>query len=159
VDTRYALAGLAAALAILAAASARAQEHPLSRDPVAPALLANGRWNGVDLERRSNCANAQNNGSRGTYAQFDVNTDLTGNFTIGQAGITGLNCNYAGRFSTNDGLAVDGTYSCTDGKQGQFHTSSVQVKANAMTLEMDVQLTGTETCTISAILGLARFYP
>ena len=157
--TRSCLAALAALASVLAATPGRAQDHPLARDPVAPALLANGSWNGVDLERRSNCTNAQNNGSRGTYAQFNVNTDLTGNFIIVQTGITGLNCNYAGRFTTGDGLAVAGTYSCTDGKQGQFHTRSVEVKGNAMTMEIDAQLTGSESCTISAILGLARFYP
>ena len=158
VKTR-ALAGAAGLLCVIAAGTAGAQEHPLARNATAPALLANGRWNGVDLERRTNCANTQNNGSRGTYAQFDVNTDLTGTFTIGQAGITGLNCTYAGRYVVDDGLAVDGTYSCTDGKQGRFQTRSVDVTGNAMTMQMDVQLTGTETCTISAILGLARFYP
>jgi hypothetical protein len=154
----HSLAGLAGLLSI-AAAGAWAQEHPLARYPVAPAQLANGRWNGVDLERRSHCTNPQNEGSRGTYAQFDVNTDLTGSFTILQTGITGLTCNYAGRYSTGDGLAVDGTYSCSDGKQGQFQSRGIDVKGSAMTLQMDVQLTGSETCTISAVLGMARFYP
>lgn len=156
IRSSLALAGVAA---IVAAAPVRAQDHPLARDPVAPALLAGGTWNGVDLERRSNCTSAQNNGSRGTYAQFTVNTDATGNFNIAQTGITGLNCSYTGRFTTTDGLAVAGTYNCTDGKQGSFHTRSVDVKANTLTMQIDAQLTGSESCTISAILGLTRFYP
>jgi hypothetical protein len=153
------LGGVAALLALLGAPCAQAQDNPLARQPVAPAQLANGRWNGVDLERRSGCVNTQNEGSRGTYAQFDVNTNLIGDFTILQTGITGLTCNYVGRYSSSDGLEVDGTYSCTDGKQGKFRTSHVDVQGGAMTLQMDVQLSGSETCAIKAVIGMARFYP
>jgi len=159
VNIPLSIAGTAALLALLGAHCAPAQDNPLARQPVAPVQLANGRWNGVDLERRSSCTNTQNNGSRGTYAQFDVNTDLTGDFTILQTGITGLNCTYAGRYTLGDRLGVDGTYSCTDGKQGHFRTSQVDVKGNTMTLQMDVQLTGSETCAIQAVIGMSRFYP
>jgi len=153
------LGAIAALFSILAPRCALAQDNPLAREPVTPAQLANGVWNGVDLERRTHCTNTQNEGSRGTYAQFNVNTDLTGSFTIVQTGITGLTCNYLGRYSATNGLAVDGTYNCSDGKQGQFRSSRIDVNATAMTLQMDVQLTGSETCSIQAVIGMARFAP
>ena len=104
---------------LLCAPAAMAQRNPLARFAPPAAELVNGRWNGVDLERRSNCAGEQNNGTRGTYAQFDVSTDGAGSFSIAQSGITGLNCSYSGRYETAGGqLAVAGAYSCTDGKQG-----------------------------------------
>jgi hypothetical protein len=144
-------------LAVLATA-ALAQPHPLARVPQPPDTLVNGRWNGVDLERRSACMRPENEGTRGTYAQFDISTDATGAFAIGQSGITGLNCNYVGRYQVvANRLSAEGTYSCTDGKQGAFRTTSVVVRPTALEIRMAIQLTGTETCAIDAILGMARF--
>ena len=146
-----------ACLATLATA-AIAQTHPFARVPTPPHLLVNGRWNGVDLERRSACTRPENEGSRGTYAQFDVSTDATGAFSIGQSGITGLNCNYVGRYQVAvNRLSAEGTYSCSDGKQGTFRTTSVLVRPTALEIRMSIQLTGSETCAIDAILGMARF--
>ena len=148
-----------AALA-LAALPALAQDSPFARYPTPPAQLVNGVWNGVDLERRANCASTQNNGQRGTYAQFTVSTDSTGAFGIQQTGITGLDCTYIGRYATADGvMGIDGTYSCTDGKQGSFHGTKLDVNGISLTLQMHIQLTGSETCSIDGILGMTRFYP
>ena len=146
-------------LAILATA-ALAQPHPLARVPQPPQTLVHGRWNGVDLERRSACTRPENEGSRGTYAQFDISTDATGAFVIGQSGITGLNCDYLGRYQVAiNRLSAEGTYSCTDGKQGTFRTTYVVARPTALEVRMSIQLTGTETCAIDAILGMARFEP
>lgn len=142
------------------ATAALAQQHPLARVPQPPQALVNGRWNGVDLERRSACTRPENDGSRGTYAQFDVSTDATGVLAIGQSGITGLNCSYVGRYQVAlNRLSAEGTYSCTDGKQGTFRTTSVVVRPTALEVRMSIQLTGSETCTVDAILGMARFEP
>jgi hypothetical protein len=141
----------------LAAAVALAAPNPLGRGVPPLADNVNGRWNGVDLERRANCTRAENNGSRGTYAQFDVALDANGFFSVGQTGITGLNCNYAGRFETVDAHSnVRGTYSCSDGKQGDFQTTRIDVSAVALTIQMSIQLTGNETCAIDGILSMAR---
>jgi hypothetical protein len=154
-STRLTLAALA-----LCALPALAQDNPFFRYLPPQPQLVNGVWNGVDLERRSNCTNTQNNGSRGTYAQFTVSTDATGVFGIQQAGVTGLNCTYVGKYTVTDGLmGVDGTYNCTDGKQGSFHSTKLDVNGIALTLQMHVQLTGSETCSIDAILGMSRFNP
>jgi len=164
VKTRSALASFRLRLALAACAlgawPAAAQDNPFARYAPPAQQLVNGTWNGVDLERRSNCANAQNNGQRGTYAQFTVATDVTGYFAIQQTGITGLNCAYSGRYTVADGLmGIDGTYNCTDGKQGDFHATKLDVSGISLTLQMHVQLTGSETCSIDAILGMSRFNP
>jgi hypothetical protein len=149
----------AAWLAALAT-PALAQSNPLARVPQPPESLVNGRWNGVDLERRTGCTRPENEGSRGTYAQFDVSTDATGAIAIAQSGITGLNCTYVGRYRVAiNRLSAEGTYSCTDGKQGAFRTTSVLVRPTALEIRMAIQLTGSETCAIDAILGMARFEP
>lgn len=147
-----------AALALVSAAIA--QPNPLARFAPPPAELVNGRWNGVDLERRSNCAGEQNNGTRGTYAQFDVSTDAAGGFSIAQSGITGLNCSYSGRYETTGGrLTVEGTYSCTDGKLGDFRSTAIDARGISLDIQMAIQLRGSETCSIDAILSMARFHP
>lgn len=121
----------------------------------APSLV--GRWNGANLERRSNCTNAQNNGQRGTYAQYDIGIE-SGLFTIAEVAVTGLTCNYNGRY-TQDGMQrhASGTYSCSDGKQGSFDTTGFLVTATEMQIRMDVKLTGSESCTVDAIVGGSRF--
>src|SRR6185437_14934495 len=68
----------AAAIAVLAALRpALALDNPLARGTFGAASTApiEGAWNGTDLERRSGCTSAQNDGNRGTYAEFDVGTD------------------------------------------------------------------------------------
>ena len=137
-----------------------AQTNPLARYPPPAIALTDGRWNGVDLERRSGCTNAQSNGTRGTYAQFDVSSDAAGNFGIVQAGITGLNCNYIGRYQVVDGrLGIQGTMTCSDGKQGSFQTTAIDVNAISLDIQFHMQLTGTETCSIDGLLGLSRLAP
>lgn len=123
--------------------------------PDAPVL--DGRWNGANLERRSGCTNAQNNGTRGTYAQYDIGT-AGGIFTISETGVTGLTCVYNGTY-TQDGADrhASGTYTCSDGKQGSFDTTRFLVTPTEMQIRMDIQLTGSESCTIDAIVGGSRF--
>src|SRR5688572_15799013 len=139
---RIAAVGLA-----LAASLAWAQENPLARSPSSPVASLNGRWNGVNLERRSACTSPQNEGTRGTYAQFDVVADASGNLVITQSGITGLNCTYAGRYEANGrALSVQGNYSCTDGKQGAFASGYAEVHALSFDLRLAIKLSGNETC-------------
>lgn len=116
-----------------------------------------GRWNGVNLEARSNCTSPQNNGQRGTYAQFDIAND-GGVFTIAESAVTGLTCTYNGTYS-QDGTQrqAKGTYFCSDGKQGNFTTTGFSVTPTALQIRMDVKLTGSESCTIDAIVSGSRF--
>ena len=143
-----------------AAPFAAAQTHPFARPQPATGASINGRWNGVNLELRSNCSNAQNNGNRGTYAQFDVATNAQGSFAITQSGVTGLGCEYKGTYSRPDEVAgFEGTYSCTDGKQGTFHSDSVLVRPTLLEIRFSTRLTGSESCDIQALLSMARFPP
>ena len=121
----------------------------------APSLK--GRWNGADLERRSNCTAPENNGNHGTYAQYLVDFS-DGFFALQENGVTGLACTYSGT-SKQDGMAfaASGTYSCSDGKTGTFATTGVAVADREMSMQMAAKLTGTETCTIDKTLGGSRY--
>lgn len=140
---------------------ANAQDNPLDRrvNPGVAALI-DGRWNGANLERRSNCASVQNNGSRGTYAEFVISTNSDGDIGITQTGITGLTCNYFGKYRTEGAnRAATGTYACSDGKRGDFQTKGMLVTEYAVSIRMDIALNTTESCTIDGIIGGSRFYP
>lgn len=147
---------LAAALAAVAMGAARAANNPLAREPAAAAPI-DGAWNGSDIERRTNCTGTQNNGTRGTYAQFNVSTDpVAHTLGIDQLGITGLNCTYVGDYAPP---AWNGTYSCTDGKRGSFHALGILHTQYALSIHLAIQLDTTETCAIDAVIGAGRAYP
>ncbi len=155
---------LAAACTLAAAAPhALAQDNPLGRGMwgVISQAPIEGVWNGTDLERRSACTNAQNDGSRGTYAEFDLATDRSAHIlAIDEKGITGLTCTYGGTYGgAGETLAWSGHYSCSDGKQGTFTSRSILVNQNALSIHLDVQLDTTETCTIEKVIGAGRLYP
>jgi hypothetical protein len=125
---------------------------------VAPSMF--GTWNGANLERRSNCTASQNNGSRGTYAQWDVNLDPVSNaFSMTETGITGLSCTYRATDQVvgNEHQLVDATYTCTDGKQGAFHSTAITVTDTALSIRLAIKLSGSETCDVDAIIGGSRF--
>jgi hypothetical protein len=134
-----------------------AADSPFGRGlPFSTGTTIDGRWNGANIERRSNCTASQNNGDHGTYAQFQVSTD-TASLGITQSGVTGLNCNYFGNYHViGNSRSADGTYSCTDGKHGSFRTRSILASNEALSIRMDITLDGTETCTIDSIIGAAR---
>lgn len=142
---------------------ALASDNPIARGTwgIGTSSPPDGAWNGTDLERRSSCTSPQNDGSRGTYAEFDVATDRTAStFGIDQKGITGLNCTYTGRYSgVAPMVSWTGTYSCTDGKHGTFTTRSILVTQNALSIHLDVQLDTTETCKIEKVIAAGRLYP
>lgn len=154
---------LAAACIAAAAPRALAQDNPLARGAwgAISAAPIQGVWNGTDLERRTACASAQNNGSRGTYAEFDLSTDPRAHtLAIDEKGITGLTCAYGGTYSgAGETLAWSGSYSCSDGKQGTFTSRSILVTPNALSIRLQVQLVATETCAIDKVIGAGRLYP
>src|SRR5215510_5644678 len=112
----------------LACTAASAQQNPLAAPTAPTPAQLNGRWKGVNLELRSGCINAQNNGNRGTYAQFDVAADSSGGYTILESGITGLTCTYSGRYQVvGYQMLLQGSYSCSDGKTGSIASGDVTV--------------------------------
>lgn len=154
----------ALALAALAARGAVAADNPLARGPFGPVAGAasapiQGTWNGTDLEKRSACTHPENEGNRGTYAQFDITTnDTTGFMVIQQTGITGLQCTYSGvATGSGNALSWSGTYFCsTDEKHGSFTSRSILVTPNALSIHFDAKLDTTETCTIEGVIGAGR---
>jgi hypothetical protein len=124
---------------------------------VADSPYIGGRWNGADLETRRGCNAPQNDGNHGTYAQFDINASDTG-FLIQQSGITGLNCTYTGTFTPGAAPRTGaGSYSCTDGKRGDFTASDFRATQNEFSIKLAITLTGSERCSIDAILGGLRY--
>lgn len=151
------------ACATLAAASAHGQvaANPLARHTGdSPSALVGGAWNGADLEKRTNCTATQNNGTRGTYAEYDVTVDRN-NSTLGitQIGITGLQCTYTGGYKADPDSRPTwtGHYSCTDGKTGDFTSTEILATSHAMSIRLTIKLTGSESCDIDAILGGSKF--
>ncbi len=125
--------------------------------PAAPGLA--GQWQGAIIETRSNCTQAQNNGARATYGQYDIGMGVgsAGALSILLSGVTGLQCTYNGNFSLNGArLLANGSLTCNDGKRGTWQMTNALVTAKAMSLEFDVLLDTTETCRIAAILGGSR---
>ena len=151
------IARLLAAVTLAATGPAMAQINPMPRQY--PAESLGGRWNGVNLELRSNCSSTQNNGNRGTYAQFDANFTSTGDFAIAQIGVTGLNCEYRGRYQATHGMELQGNYSCTDGKQGTFTGNAGPFGPSLLHMSLAIKLPGSESCDIRAVLGMARLPP
>ena len=157
--TRAPIAILACAAA-LAATSVLAQQNPLARYGFQdPATILPGAWNGADLENRSNCSAPQNNGSHGTYAEYDITFDTSRSVMgIDETAITGLHCTYVGTYtSDNFRPAWNGNYSCTDGKTGTFQSQGILATPNEISLRLSIKLTGTESCNVDAILGGSRF--
>ncbi|MGZ5100813.1 MAG: hypothetical protein ACXWF2_03285 [Usitatibacter sp.] len=115
-----------------------------------------GRWNGANLERRTGCAAAQNNGDRGTYAQYDISIEQ-GFIGIQESAITGLACTYFGPY-LQDGTSrqASGSYTCSDGKRGDFTATSFLVTPSEMSIGLDIKLNTSESCAIAAILGGSR---
>ena len=127
---------------------------------VRDAAAIEGIWNGANLERRSNCTASQNNGARGTYAQWAITLDrVSDTLRILETGITGLSCTYTGthRINGNKHEWLDGEYSCADGKTGTFHSTDIVVADTALSIRLATKLNGSETCDIDAILGGSRF--
>jgi hypothetical protein len=152
--------GLAAfALAALPALS-QDVPNPLARNADAdPRNLLAGIWNGANLEKRSNCSAAQNNGTHGTYAQYSVSFDLPNSIMgIEETAITGLTCSYLGTYN-DDRFRPQwaGRYSCSDGKTGSFTMQKLLATPNEMSIRLAIELTATETCDVDSILGGSRF--
>ncbi len=154
----------AAACALAGQSGALAADNPLERGgPFFTATPIEGRWNGANIERRSNCNAAQNNGTHGTYAEFLVSTNTavpTPTLVVTQNGITGLVCNYYGDYHVvGNNRSAEGTYSCSDGKTGRFTTRSILASAEVISIRMDIVLSGSETCSVDSIIAGAHLSP
>jgi hypothetical protein len=146
-----------AAASLVACVCVQAQGNPVAR-PSRDVLSFGGTWNGSHLEQRSGCRTAQNNGFRGTYSEFRIYVDIVGRtLSIDEGGITGLSCTWSGSYTDNTGgTGWSGNVSCSDGRTGTFRSQSFFSTTTFMALRLAVQLGGSETCTIDALLSGAR---
>jgi hypothetical protein len=150
---------LSIALAALGAASAHAQDNPAARRGAADFTMLGGFWNGANLEMRSNCTSAQNNGRRGTYAEYNISVVRSeSQLGIVENTVTGLNCIYTGNY-VEDRFAPKwtGSYSCSDGKRGAFESTSFLITPTEMQIRLKIKLDLSETCDVDSILGGSRF--
>lgn len=152
-------AALAAAAVTVFPAWAQ-EQNPLARHAAEnPLSIAEGSWNGANLEKRSNCSATQNNGMHGTYAEYFVGFDRAASvMSINETAITGLTCTYLGPYADDRFRPTwSGNYSCSDGKSGAFQMQNLLATPNEMSIRLAIKLNGTETCDVDAILGGSRF--
>lgn len=149
----------AIACALVAPLAALAQDNPLRRRGPADLAMLAGSWNGANLENRSHCTAAQNEGFHGTYAQYIFALDpVFTTLSIDETAVTGLTCSYGGKYSGDAlGPQWSGTYSCSDGKRGTFQSQGFLITPNAMSVRLAIKLNASETCDVDAILGGSRF--
>jgi hypothetical protein len=144
--------------ATLASLGAAAQSNPLAREGIPDPAALGGRWNGANLERRSNCSATQNDGVHGTYAEYLVSIDrINAIMGITENAITGLSCTYLGSYRQVASPQWSGSYNCTDGKRGDFQSQSFLVTPNEMSIRLTIKLNTSETCDVDAVLGGSRF--
>ena len=144
---------------VLAAAAlpAAAQQNPLIRRSAADLASLAGFWNGANLENRSNCATAGVNGIHGTYAQYYFNV-APGSMSIHETTVTNLTCDYTGTVAGDLRPVWSGTFSCTDGKKGDFTSTGFLITPTEMQVRLQMKLTNSEGCDTDSILGGSRFY-
>jgi hypothetical protein len=143
---------------VFAPVCAFAQANPAQR-PVRDITALAGGWNGSHLEQRQGCRSAPNNGFHGTYSEYGIYVDTVGHsIVINETGVTGLTCTWSGQYADDAGrTAISGSLSCSDGRAGTFSAEGFFVQATLMSLRLDIQLSGSETCAIDAILTGAHF--
>ena len=134
------------------------QTNPALRPPRDITALS-GWWYGAHLERRSSCEGDPNNGLHATYSVYLFSFDPpTHSMSITENAVNGLTCNWQGTYRDDGGAtALSGTLTCSDGRSGTFTAPGPFVISTLMSLRVAVKLSGTESCSIDAIVSGARF--
>ncbi len=143
-----------------AAPLAGAQNNLTTRRGIADFTMLQGNWAGADLENRSNCATAGVNGMHGTYAQYMVGWNAASNYlTIQESTLSGLSCSWTGFASDTDRLrpSWSGVFSCSDGKQGDFSSTSFLITPTEMQIRVQMEFKNSRGCDADSILGGSRF--
>ena len=131
-----------------------AKQNFVIRDYLQSVPSMNGSWFGPVLEQWSGCSDPAFNGNHGanatwTMAMFD-GSNLTLNGTIQTT--PSFTCSYTGGYAEyGTQRAAGGTFTCSNGKQGNWHTTDFQVTERAL------QLTGEGNWTQSGVSCLMKF--
>lgn len=147
------------AILFLASGVSLAQSSNPAARPVRDVTALAGSWNGAHLEQRRACRSDPNNGFHGTYSAYGIFVDTVGHsVVINETGVTGLTCTWNGQYRDDAGrTALSGSLTCSDGRSGTFDAEGFFALATVMSMRLSVQLTGSESCAIDAILSGARF--
>ena len=147
------------AVLLAAAAPALAQENPTLRRGPADFTMLRGYWNGANLENRSNCTTAGVNGQHGTYAQYFFTVSPSeSTMSIHEETLSNLTCDYAGSYVDDaSGRRWNGTFTCNDGKRGDFKSASFLITPSEMQVRLQMKLANSEGCDVDSILGGSRF--
>jgi hypothetical protein len=133
------------------------------RDFVQSVPSMNGTWYGPVLEQWHSCSDPGYNGNHGanaiwSVAMFDnVNLSINGNIQTTPS----FSCSYTGTHSM-DGPAhvAAGTFSCNNGKQGNWRTSEFTVTDRGLSLIGDGNWTqGGVSCQMKFLIGGYRHLP
>jgi hypothetical protein len=123
----------------------------------------NGAWFGPVLEQWSNCSDPAYNGNHGANAIWQVamsdgvNLSIYGNIQTNP----GFNCSYTGIHSLIGSVhGAAGTFSCTNGKHGDWQTTEFQVMDRTLSLSGAGQWTQQGiSCQMKFMLGGFRHLP
>lgn len=133
------------------------------RDVLTTVPSMNGNWFGPVLEQWTGCNDSAYNGNHGanatwSVAMFDgVNLSINGNIQTSPA----FSCSYSGTHTmVGSQHAAAGTFTCTNGKQGNWHTTDFQVTDRGLSLTGDGNWTqGGVSCQMKFLLGGYRHLP
>lgn len=126
-----------------------------------PAL--NGSWFGPVLEQWYGCSDAAYNGNHGANATWSValydNVNLSINGTIQTS--PSFTCSYSGSHAMNGPVrAASGTFNCSNGKQGNWHTTEFTLTDRGLSLIGEGNWTqGPVACQMKFLLGGYRHLP
>ncbi|CAN5357914.1 hypothetical protein BH11PSE11_BH11PSE11_20080 [soil metagenome] len=127
------------------------------RDYLQSVPSMNGNWYGPVLEQWNNCTDAAYNGNHGANAIWTVGMyDGVSLIIVGNIQTTpGFTCTYSGTHALSGTTrAASGTFSCSNGKQGNWRTSEFQVTDRSLSLIGDGQWTQQGiTCPMKFMLG------
>jgi hypothetical protein len=115
------------------------------------------------LEQWYGCNDAQYNGNHGANATWsvalydNVNLSINGNIQTSPA----FSCSYSGTHAmSGPSHAASGTFTCTNGKRGNWHTTEFTVTERGLSLIGEGDWTqGSIACQMKFLLGGYRHLP
>jgi hypothetical protein len=133
------------------------------RDYLQSVPAMNGSWYGPVLEQWYGCNDPQYNGNHGANAIWsvalydNVNLSINGNIQTSPA----FSCSYSGVHAMSGAdHAASGTFTCTNGKKGNWHTTEFTVTERGLSLIGEGNWTqGSISCQTKFLLGGYRHLP
>lgn len=133
------------------------------RDTLQSVPSMNGTWYGPVLEQWSGCNDSAYNGNHGanaiwSVAMFDgANISINGSIQTSPS----FSCSYSGMYvETGPQRAAGGAFTCSNGKQGNWHTTDFTVSERGLELTGEGNWTQSGvSCQMKFLLGGYRHLP